>query len=121
MKRVFKQVKGVYYSGGCSTIGVNDVVELRTRDAEVRRFKVCSTRRTNQLYIDNTLCGKCCFFKTSHGNCPIQTEEVSRMELPDGSTITINNHTHGLLCFKVRRKRDHLVWFEDMDNYLEEL
>lgn len=121
MKKVFKQVKGMYYSGGCSTIGVNDVVELRTRDAGVRRLKICSTRRTHQLYLDNTLCGNCCFFKTSHGSCPIQTEEVHRMRLPDGSTKTSKTGVHGLLCFKVRRKRDHLVWFEDMDNYLEEL
>lgn len=121
MKKVFKQVEGLYYSGGSSIIGVNDVVELRTIDAGVRRLKVCSTRRTNQLYVNNTLCGKCCFFNTDHGYCPIQTEEVHRMRLPDGSTKTHKLWTHTLLCSKARRKRDHLVWFEDMDNYLEEL
>lgn len=121
MKRVFKQVNDGYYSGGGSTIGINDVVELRTSDAGVRRLKICSTHRPHQLYVDNTICGNCCFFKTTPQNCPIQTEEVSRMALPDGSTRTIKRYTHGLLCFKVRRKRDHLVWFEDMDNYLEDL
>lgn len=121
MKRVFKQVIGRYYLGGGSTIGVSDVVELRNKDADVRRLKICSTLRPHQMFVSNTLCENCCFFKSAPDGCPVQSEEVHRMNLPGGRTMTSYTHCHSLLCFKVRRKRDYLVWFEDMDNYLEDL